>query len=124
MLQQDLRKEERFPASMLPEEFRTVGVLIDQMETTATVIDASYSGFGFQISVPVEHFSLGSSLIIYPHGTKRALYGTVVYTKRVDGGTSRVGVKLKEAGQFSAYRLELTQIIAMVAKTSESEPVL
>lgn len=112
---QELRKEERFPAALLPAKFRTFGILINQDEATATLIDASYSGFGFQIGLPVASFSLGSSLVIYPEGTSKALYGTVMHLKAVDAHTSRVGVKLKEVGQYREYQAELSALLELIS---------
>jgi len=101
---------------MLPAELRSVGVLVGQTEVVANVIDASYSGFGFQIAKPIGEFTLGTSLIIYPARTIKALYGTIVYAKSIDASTSRVGIKLKEVGQYESYRLELTNLLALTSQ--------
>jgi hypothetical protein len=100
MTGQDLRKEERFPASVLPQHLQFVRIL-----------------FG-GIDMSVENFVLGSSLVIYPKGDVKALYATVVYARPIHESTSRVGVQLKEVGQFLEYRKEFQQILSL-ARTTE-----
>ncbi len=109
------RKEERYPAELLPETLQFVKILFDGSEMIASVIDASYSGFGFQIFVPAENIVLGTTLPIYPLNSTRAIYGVIVYARAVDAQNSRVGVQLKEVGQYLEYRKELEQIMALVA---------
>jgi len=109
------RKEERFSAELLPENLKYVKILFDASEMIATVLDASYSGFGFQLFEPVEKMVLGMTLPIYPLSTKKAIYGTIVYARAIDAKNSRVGVQLKEVGQYLEYRKELEQIIALTA---------
>ena len=109
---EEQRKEERFPAALLPDYLQYIRVLFDGLETKAKLIDASFSGFGFQIDIPPSKFVVGSSLVIYPKEDSHALYGTIVFVKAIDETRSRIGVLLKEVGLFSQYQKELKQIIS------------
>ena len=112
---QELRKEPRFAAAMLPASLRSVRILLAGSEIMAKVIDASYSGFGFQIQKSVENFILGSSLVIYPKESASAIYGVVVYAKPLAEGLTRVGIQLKEVGHFKEYREDLRRVLSQRA---------
>lgn len=111
MKETNLRTEERFPAALLPHHLQTVTVMLRGQEAIGVVVDASLSGFGFVVQKSVDNFILGSTIAIYPGGTRKALYGTVVFARTIDEGNSRVGVRLLEVGRYLEYRVELQQII-------------
>lgn len=110
---QELRREERFPASLLPEYLQSMKVMLGGTDAVAQVVDASNNGFGLHVPLPVNQFIVGTSLVLYPYDDYQALYGTIVFAKAQDGETSRVGIQLKEVGLYAEYRKELEQLMAL-----------
>ncbi|HKL85789.1 MAG TPA: hypothetical protein VJ861_05620, partial [Treponemataceae bacterium] len=76
------RKEIRFPAHVLPEEYRTFSILLSQGKTaTVKTVDASRNGFGFTAHLSSDNFILGSKIVLYPFGESRPVYGIIVYAQ-------------------------------------------
>jgi hypothetical protein len=108
-----LRKEKRFKAELLPEFLHQVTVLFKNDFLTCKVTDASLSGFGFIVALPISKILKGTSLAIYPLDEAHAVHGKITFSKAVDENHTRIGVQLQEVGrEFAKYQEALKKIIA------------
>ena len=106
------RKEERIKIDKLPEEIKKFYLHFSNGdECLADIVDVSFHGLGILAKLDLNHFIVGTNIVIYPIGKDYAMYGKIIHASQISPNLTRVGIILRQTNALTKYKKILKEVM-------------